>query len=110
LKGAAVKTEQVYKGGGLRWVFRLYVAGQMPKSLSSIAQIKGILDEELDDSYALEVVDILKQSARGIQDEVFVAPTLVRIRPEPRRSLIGTSTRERILELLRAETEVQSKK
>jgi circadian clock protein KaiB len=41
------------------WELRLYVAGQTPKCLSAIANLKRICEEHLPGQYQLEVIDLL---------------------------------------------------
>ncbi len=77
---------------------RLYVAGQTPKSLSAIANLKKICEEHLKGQYRIEVIDLLKnpQLARG--DQILAIPTLVRKLPEPIKKIIGDlSSEEKVL-------------
>jgi len=68
---------------------RLYVAGQSPKSIVALANLKSICQEHLRGRYHLEVIDLLEhpQLARG--DQILAVPTLVRKLPEPIRKLVG---------------------
>ena len=40
------------------WILRLYVAGQTTRSLRAVENIKRICQENLDNRYTLEVVDL----------------------------------------------------
>jgi hypothetical protein len=44
-----------------RYVLRLYVAGQTPKSVHAIANIKKICEENLKGRYVLDVIDLYQQ-------------------------------------------------
>jgi circadian clock protein KaiB len=68
---------------------RLYVAGQTPKSLAALANLKKICHEHLEGRYKLHVIDLVKtpQLARG--DQILAIPTLVRNLPVPIRKIIG---------------------
>lgn len=80
------------------WVLRLYVAGQTPKSLTALANLKKICEEYLSGRYVIEVIDLLRnpQLARG--DQILAVPTLVRKLPVPMRKIIGDlSNTERVL-------------
>ena len=68
---------------------RLYVAGQTPKSIRAIANLKVLCEEHLKGRYRIEVVDLLEnpQLARG--DQIVAIPTLVRRLPIPLRTVIG---------------------
>jgi len=77
---------------------RLYIAGQTPRSLTALANLKKICDEHLAGKYHIEVIDLMKnpQLARG--DQILAVPTLVRKLPEPLRKLIGDlSNTEKVL-------------
>ena len=81
-----------------KWVLRLYVAGQTPKCIAAFANLKKICAEYLDDSYKIEIIDLLEnpQLARG--DQIVAIPTLVRNLPEPVRKIIGDlSNTEKVL-------------
>lgn len=71
------------------WKLRLYVAGQTPKSIRAVANLKVLCEEHLKGRYRIEVVDLMKkpQLARG--DQIVAIPTLVRRLPPPARKIIG---------------------
>jgi len=80
------------------WDLRLYVAGQTPRALTALENLKRICEEHLAGKYRIEVVDLLHnpQLARG--DQILAVPTLVRKLPEPVRKIIGDlSNEERVL-------------
>ena len=68
---------------------RLYVAGQTPKSLAALANLKRICAEHLDGKYMLEVVDLIKNPQLAQGDQILAIPTLVRNLPQPIRKIIG---------------------
>jgi circadian clock protein KaiB len=77
---------------------RLYVAGQTPKSVTALANLKKFCEEHLAGKYRIEVIDLLEhpQLARG--DQILAIPTLVRRLPSPIRKIIGDlSNTERVL-------------
>ena len=80
------------------WTLRLYVAGQTPRSLAALTNLKRLCEEHLTGRYAIEVVDLVEkpQLARG--DQILAIPTLVRKLPGPIRKIIGDlSNTERVL-------------
>ncbi len=80
------------------WDLRLYVAGQTPRAIAALENLKKICEEHLAGKYNIEVVDLLQnpQLARG--DQILAVPTLVRKLPEPVRKIIGDlSNTERVL-------------
>ena len=77
---------------------RLYVAGQTPKSVLALKNLKQICDEHLQGRYDIESIDLVQnpQLARG--DQILAVPTLVRRLPEPIKKIIGDlSNTERVL-------------
>jgi circadian clock protein KaiB len=77
---------------------RLYVAGQTPKSLAALANLKKICDEHLTGRYKLHVIDLVKTPQLAQGDQILAIPTLVRKLPVPIRKIIGDlSDLERVL-------------
>lgn len=72
-----------------RWLLRLYVAGQTPKSLTAFANLKRICEEHLADRYEIDVVDLLVSPQLAKGDEILAVPTLVRRLPPPITKIIG---------------------
>ncbi|HXN50313.1 MAG TPA: circadian clock KaiB family protein [Candidatus Acidoferrum sp.] len=68
---------------------RLYVAGQTPKSLAALANLKKICAEHLEGRYRLNVIDLVKTPQLARNDQILAIPTLVRKLPEPIRKIIG---------------------
>ncbi len=80
------------------WDLRLYVAGQTPRAMTALENLKKICEQHLAGKYRIEVVDLLQnpQLARG--DQILAVPTLVRKLPQPVRKIIGDlSNEERVL-------------
>jgi len=78
------------KNGKSGWVeLRLYVAGQTPKSLAALANLKKICDEHLTGHYKLHVIDLVKTPQLAQGDQILAIPTLVRNLPVPIRKIIG---------------------
>ena len=85
-------------GAGRTWRLRLYVAGQTPKSIAALANLKRLCEGHLAGRYRIEVVDLLNQPQRARRDDIVVVPTLVRKLPPPLRKIIGDlSNVERVL-------------
>ncbi|MBA3549033.1 MAG: circadian clock protein KaiB [Nannocystis sp.] len=71
------------------WEFRLYVAGQRPKSLKAVENLTRMCEEYLPGRYKIEVIDLLKDPRLAKEDEIVAIPTLVRKLPDPMRRVIG---------------------
>jgi circadian clock protein KaiB len=72
-----------------KWNLRLYTAGQSPKSLAALANLKRVCEEHLAGRYSIEVVDLLKNPRLAKDDQIVAIPTLVRKLPEPLRRIVG---------------------
>lgn len=68
---------------------RLYVAGQTPKSIMALSNLKKICDAHIGDPYELEVVDLLENPKLSEEDEILAIPTLVRKHPKPVKKVVG---------------------
>src|ERR1700742_1471513 len=68
---------------------RLYVAGQTPKSLAAIANLKKICEDNLSGRYSIEVIDLLVTPQLAAGDQIVAIPTLVRRLPPPLKRMIG---------------------
>lgn len=81
-----------------KWILRLYVAGQTPKCMLAIANLKKICETELEGLYSIEVIDLLQNPQLGRDDQILAIPTLVRKLPVPVRKIIGDlSNTEKVL-------------
>jgi len=81
-----------------RWELRLYVAGQSPKSLRALSNLKVLCEEHLPGRHVIEVIDLVAQPGRARDDDILAIPTLVRRLPSPLRKIIGDlSNTERVL-------------
>jgi circadian clock protein KaiB len=71
------------------WQLRLYVAGQTPRSMAALANLKRVCETHLAGRYQIEVVDLLVNPRLAAGDQILAVPTLVRKVPEPIRKIIG---------------------
>jgi len=77
---------------------RLYIAGQTPKSLAAIANLKNICAGEFEEKYDIQVIDLLKNPALARDHQILAIPTLVRSLPVPICKIIGDlSDKERVI-------------
>ena len=88
------KPQQVYR-------LRLYITGASRSSLQAIVNLKQLCRQYLEGRYELEVIDLYQQPELARQEQLMVAPTLVKASPLPVRRLIGTlSNQQEVLRLL----------
>ena len=80
------------------WQLRLYVAGQTPKSVTALDNLRRLCESHLAGRYEIEVIDLLVNPTLAAGDQILAVPTLVRKFPEPIRKIIGDlSNEERVL-------------
>jgi len=93
----AAKTKSA-KSKEEKWELRLYIAGNTPKSMTALANLKKYCEQHLCEKYTLEVIDLLVHPQLAAGDQIFAIPTLVRKVPVPIRKIIGDlSNEEKVL-------------
>jgi circadian clock protein KaiB len=91
------RDDSAVQGAG-EYNLRLYVAGQTPKSLAAIANLKKLCESNLAGRYTIEVIDLLVTPQLAAGDQIVALPTLVRRLPPPLKRVIGDlSNSERVL-------------
>lgn len=68
---------------------RLYLAGQSPRSVRAVENLRRICDEHLAGRCTVELVDLLEDPQLARTDGIIAVPTLVRQQPSPARTVIG---------------------
>jgi circadian clock protein KaiB len=80
------------------WDLRLYIAGQTPRAIRALDNLKLLCEEHLAGKYHIEVIDLLRTPQLAKGDQIIAVPTLVRKLPRPVRKIIGDlSNTERVL-------------
>jgi circadian clock protein KaiB len=77
------------KKGERRLVLCLYLAGESPNSVLAKNNLRAAIAHLAKEEVILEIVDILRDPARGLRDAVLVTPTLIRVAPRPEQRVIG---------------------
>lgn len=71
-------------------VMRLYVAGEAPNSQRALTTLRSLCEECLQtEQYEIEVIDILDDPLRALNDNILVTPTLLKLAPLPTSEIIG---------------------
>lgn len=73
-----------------RLELRLFVAGDGPNSVAARANLKRLLGTRNPSTYSVEIVDCLIDPLRAIEEGILVTPTLLRLSPRPRRTVVGS--------------------
>ena len=98
VRAAKASSRTVKAAGGPQYRLRLYVAGQTPRSLQALSNLKRICEEHLSGKYRVEVIDLLQKPQLAAGDQILAIPTLVRAIPKPARKIIGDlSNTEKVL-------------
>ena len=71
------------------WTMRLYVAGQSPKSLSAIANLRRICEQYVPGRYQVEIIDLVRNPELAKVDQIVAIPTLIKKLPIPVGRIIG---------------------
>ena len=81
-----------------KYELRLYIAGNTPKSITALRNLKRYCEEHLKDQYEIDVIDLLKNPQLAEGDQILAVPTLVKKVPEPVRKIMGDlSDEEKVL-------------
>lgn len=72
-----------------KFLLKLYVTGQTPKSERAIANLRHICEKELSGQYQLEIIDVLERPQLAEAEGIVATPTLIKELPPPLRRIIG---------------------
>ena len=72
-----------------KYLLRLYITGNTITSQRAIANLFGLCDEELQDQYTIEIIDVLEQPQTAEKEKILVTPTLIKQLPPPLQRIIG---------------------
>lgn len=77
------------------YVFRLFVAGHESNSTQARANLARICEEHLKGRCKIETVDVLQDAAAAYKNHVLLTPTLIRIKPRPKVTVLGNLSETR---------------
>ncbi len=81
-----------------KYLLKLYITGQTPRSKKAIANMRRICEEELRGQYDLVIIDVLERPQLAEDEKILATPTLIKELPLPLRRIIGDlSNTERVL-------------
>ena len=97
-KRSASPRKKAAKATSPRYILRLYITGQTPRSLQSVENLRALCDKYLPGQFDLEIIDIYQQPAMAKEGQIIAAPTLIKSMPLPLRRLVGDfSDKERVI-------------
>lgn len=81
-----------------KYLLRLYITGNSIRSQQAIANVFRICQEELNNQYSVEIIDVLEQPQMAEEEKIMVTPTLIKQLPPPLQRIIGDmSNTQRVL-------------
>jgi circadian clock protein KaiB len=72
-----------------KYLLKLFITGQTPRSERAIANLKRICDEELKGQYEIVIIDTLERPQMAEEENVLATPMLIKQLPPPLRRIIG---------------------
>jgi circadian clock protein KaiB len=72
-----------------RVALRLYVASDSGPSAQARRQVEALRERRGDNGWEIEIVNVFDRPDLAADDRVLATPILIRLRPEPRLSVIG---------------------
>jgi circadian clock protein KaiB len=72
-----------------KFLLKLYITGQTPRSERAITNLRRICDEELGGRYEIVIIDVLERPHLAESDKILATPTLIKMLPPPLRRIIG---------------------
>jgi circadian clock protein KaiB len=90
---------------------RLYIAGQTPKSIAALSNLRKLCETYLSGRYRLDVIDLMAEPDRAERDRIIAIPTLVRRWPGAVTRIIGDlSNSERVLTRLNIDVRAKARR
>ena len=72
-----------------KYLLKLYITGQTPRSERAIANLQRICEVELGGQYEMVVIDILERPQLAEDEKILATPMLIKQLPPPLRRIIG---------------------
>lgn len=72
-----------------KFVLKLYITGQTPRSERAVANLRRICEGFQTDQYDLAIIDVLDRPQLAEDEKILATPTLIKESPPPARRVIG---------------------
>ena len=83
------------------YVFSLFIAGMSIKSIHAIENLRTICEKYLSGKFEIEIIDIHQQGQLASQHGIIATPTLIKLKPSPKKTVLGDlSDTKKVLKLL----------
>lgn len=81
-----------------KYILKLYITGQTPRSERAIANLRRICEVDLHGQYEMVIIDLLERPQLAEDERIIATPTLIKELPPPLRRIIGDlSDTDRVL-------------
>ncbi|KOR35661.1 MULTISPECIES: circadian clock KaiB family protein [Planktothricoides] len=81
----------------MKYLLKLYITGDSPRSQRAIANLMRICDQELSNQYELKIIDVLEQPDVAENEKIMVTPTLIKQLPPPLQRIIGDMSKTELV-------------
>jgi circadian clock protein KaiB len=81
----------------MKYLLKLYITGDSPRSQRAIANLMRICDQELSNQYELKIIDVLEQPDVAENEKIMVTPTLIKQLPPPLQRIIGDMSKPELV-------------
>ncbi len=72
-----------------KYLLKLFITGQTPRSSYAMANLDRICRDALHDQCEVIIIDVLEHPELAEEDKVLATPTLIKSSPPPARRVIG---------------------
>lgn len=72
-----------------KYLLKLFITGETPRSLRAVANLKRLCEEELKDQYEMIIIDTLERPQLAEEENILATPMLIKQMPPPLRRIIG---------------------
>lgn len=79
---------------------KLYIIERSGAYAETVHKLQSLLGDRLDSCFTLEIIDILKNPERTVEDEILASPTLIRVSPPPSKRVVGSILLKNLMEQL----------
>ena len=73
--------------------FKLFISGFTNRIEQNVDKLKSTLDQHLSSNYSLTVINIKDDPKAVEENDIFMTPTLVKLKPSPIRKVFGDISR-----------------
>ena len=71
------------------YMLKLYITGFTPRAKNAIANLQRICTEELDETFNLQIIDVIENPQLAKNERIIATPTLIKALPAPIRHIVG---------------------